>query len=134
MKTCAEFEMEIMHAFYDEGEMSEDCKSHLATCESCQQFYETMEVIPREKEEIIIDEWVIQESVRAARFALEMRNRRERWIFLIGTLGLMGIGLFFLAAGFGSVMRNFYIGMYLGGPLLLPIIIWKRQQRGREHA
>lgn len=135
MKSCAEFEMEIMDAVYGEGEMSEDCKLHLAACESCQSFRESLLKLPiGTMEEMAVDEWVIGESVKAAQAIAEKRNAFERRLFLMASLALMGLGYVLVLKGFGLMLRNLYIGIYLGGPLVLPIIIWKRQQRGQNHA
>lgn len=135
MKKCTEFEMEIMDAVYGEVEMSEDCKLHLAACETCQSFQESLLKLPvGTMEEKVVDEWVIGQSVKAAQAIAENRNAFERRLFLMASLALMGLGFVLVLNGFGLLLRNLYIGIYLGGPLVLPIIIWKRQQRGQDHA
>lgn len=134
MKTCVEFEMQIMDAFYGEAEMTEDCRSHLATCEDCRRFYESLKAVPMDDSEFPVNDWVIQESVRAATAVFEKRNRRERLIFLCLTIAIMAGGLGLLTVGFGSALLKVYVSIYLLGPFLLPLIILKRQQRRREHA
>lgn len=134
MKTCVEYEMEIMDAFYGEGQMSQDCLSHLATCKTCQSFQESLQAMPEIDLEPVIDEWAIQESVRAAMVVVDSRNKRERWIFLALTIVLLMAGLGLLMRGFGSVLWKMYLMVYLLGPFLLPFMIWKRQRGGQEHA
>ncbi len=135
MKNCTEFEMKIMDAVYGESEISEDCKSHLATCEACQSFYESLLELPAgTREEIAVDEWVVGEAVKAAMEITEKKNAFERRLFLLASLGLTGLGFALVLNGYVQLLRNLYMGIYLGGPLVLPIIIWKRQQRGRDHA
>lgn len=135
MKKCSDWEMEMMDVFYGEAEMSASCQAHLATCQACREFYESLTSLPAEiSEEIKIDEWVIQQSVQTALEQFEKRNKRERWIFFVATLGFLTLGFGLLTSGFGTEILNAYLVIYLAGPLFLPVIIWKRQTGRREHA
>ena len=135
MKSCHEFEMEIMDAAFGENAMSAECGAHLATCETCQSFYRSLSVLPDPlTEECAVDEYVVGEAVKAAMEIRQKKNEFERRVFLIASLGLTGLCLALAYNGFGPLLRNLYLGIYMIGPLALPIIIWKRQTGGREHA
>ncbi len=134
MKTCKEYEMEILDAHYGEAKMSEDCLSHLASCASCREFQESLQAIPVSDPEPAIDEWAIQESVRAAMAVVEVRNKRERLLFFILTVLLLAGGLGLIMRGFGNALWKAYLTIYLVGPFLLPFFVWKRQRGGQEHA
>jgi predicted anti-sigma-YlaC factor YlaD len=135
MKSCHEFEMEIMDAAFGEKAMSAECQVHLATCQACQSFYRSLSVLPEPlMEESAVDEYVVGQAVKAALKIRQQKNEFERRVFLIASLGLTGLCLALVYNGFGLLFRNLYLGIYLIGPLALPLIIWKRQSGGREHA
>jgi predicted anti-sigma-YlaC factor YlaD len=135
MKSCHEFEMEIMDAAFGENTMSAECGAHLATCQACQSFYRSLSALPDPlMEERAVDEYVVGEAVKAAMEIRQKKNEFERRVFLTASLGLMGLCLALVYNGFGLLLRNLYLGIYMIGPLALPIIIWKRQTGGHEHA
>ncbi|BES64440.1 hypothetical protein SANA_08790 [Gottschalkiaceae bacterium SANA] len=135
MKSCHEFEMEIMDAAFGENTMSIECQAHLATCQACQSFYRSLSALPDPLiEECAVDEYVVGQAVKAAMEIQKKKNEFERRIFLIASLAIMGFCLALAHNGFGLLLRNLYLVIYMIGPLALPIIIWKRQMGGHEHA
>jgi uncharacterized membrane protein YcjF (UPF0283 family) len=135
MKTCAEYEMEIMDAFYGEGVLSQACQDHLATCQACRGFQESLYGLPGDGEAAMaVDDWAIQKAVDAAMDLVKKRNRRDRRAFFALTLACFALCLLLLSAGLGRDLFNAYLLVYFAGPLSLPMMIWKRQRGGQEHA